>query len=73
MDKLRLNRIIGQRYIFICLVLFGLFLKGEVFAQGTWSTQTSGTANNLFSVHFVSAILGWAVGGNNTFLHTANG
>ena len=35
--------------------------------------QTSGTTNNLFSVHFVNANEGWAVGASNLILHTANG
>jgi photosystem II stability/assembly factor-like uncharacterized protein len=39
----------------------------------TWAQQTSNTANNLFSVHFVSETLGWAVGSNNTILNTTNG
>jgi photosystem II stability/assembly factor-like uncharacterized protein len=38
-----------------------------------WAVQSSGTANNLFSVHFVNANEGWAVGANNTILHTTNG
>jgi photosystem II stability/assembly factor-like uncharacterized protein len=38
-----------------------------------WTTQTSGTPNNLFSVHFVNANEGWAVGFSNTILHTTNG
>ncbi len=40
---------------------------------GTWSALTSGTANNLFSVHFVNNNEGWAVGASNTILHTTNG
>lgn len=38
-----------------------------------WAQQTSGTSNNLFSVHFVNANEGWAVGSSNTILHTTNG
>jgi photosystem II stability/assembly factor-like uncharacterized protein len=40
---------------------------------GTWSALTSGTTNNLFSVHFVNDNEGWAVGFSNTILHTTNG
>ena len=40
---------------------------------GTWAQQTSGTTNNLFSVHFVNPNEGWAVGLNNTIRHTTNG
>lgn len=45
----------------------------EGLPPGAWSQQTSGTANNLFSVHFVSDNEGWAVGFSNTILHTTNG
>jgi photosystem II stability/assembly factor-like uncharacterized protein len=41
--------------------------------SSSWSQQTSGTANNLFSVHFVNSNEGWAVGFSNTILHTTNG
>ena len=40
---------------------------------GAWSPLTSGTTNNLFSVHFVNASEGWAVGFANTILHTTDG
>ncbi|MEK6301734.1 MAG: C25 family cysteine peptidase [Acidobacteriota bacterium] len=49
------------------------YLDTKAPLTGTWSALTSGTANNLFSVHFVSDNEGWAVGGNNTILHTTNG
>ncbi len=38
-----------------------------------WSLQTSGTTNELRSVHFVNATEGWAAGANATLLHTTNG
>jgi photosystem II stability/assembly factor-like uncharacterized protein len=48
--------------------------KGAAAPQSAgWTQQTSGTANNLFSVHFVNANEGWAVGFSNTILHTSNG
>src|SRR5688572_10536311 len=72
MDGLQRNPIIGRRYAFLCLVLFALCLKADAFA-GTWASQTSGTPEDLFSVHFVSATQGWAVGANSTIRATANG
>lgn len=42
-------------------------------AQAQWGPQTSGTANNLRSVHFINANEGWAVGLSGTVLHTTNG
>jgi photosystem II stability/assembly factor-like uncharacterized protein len=55
----------------ILLLLTQAFSGFEVKAQ--WNSQTSGTANNLFSIHFTDINNGWAVGGNNTILHTTNG
>jgi photosystem II stability/assembly factor-like uncharacterized protein len=40
---------------------------------GSWMAQTSGTMNNLFSVHFANNNLGWAVGASNTILRTIDG
>ena len=42
-------------------------------AEAQWSTQVSGTANNLRGVHFINANEGWAVGFAGTILHTTNG
>ncbi|MFA6512245.1 MAG: Ig-like domain-containing protein [Patescibacteria group bacterium] len=39
----------------------------------TWSAQTSGTSNDLFSVSAVSPDIAWAVGEAGTILRTANG
>ena len=39
----------------------------------TWQTQTSGTAEGLTSVEFVSNTVGWAAGLANTVLYTSNG
>src|SRR5207237_1169350 len=38
----------------------------------SWAPQTSGTTNELRSVHFVSDNEGWAAGANVTLLHTTN-
>jgi hypothetical protein len=37
-----------------------------------WTTQTSGTTNTLFDVHFVDANNGWAIGARNTIIKTTN-
>ncbi|MEQ8169430.1 MAG: YCF48-related protein [Candidatus Eremiobacterota bacterium] len=39
----------------------------------TWVSQISGTSYQLFDVHFVDVINGWAVGDHGTILHTTNG
>ncbi|HXX90741.1 MAG TPA: YCF48-related protein [Acidimicrobiales bacterium] len=59
----------------------GLFTLGTVLlspvgsaaAAGTWSTQTSGTANPLDGVSFVDAAHGWAVGASGTIVATTDG
>lgn len=38
-----------------------------------WTSQTSGTTNDLFSVHFVNVSTGWVVGDEGIVLRTANG
>lgn len=38
-----------------------------------WSQQTSGTNNELRSIHFINENEGWAAGANVTLLHTVNG
>ncbi len=60
---------------FIRVALFGLTLHVlSLVAQAqTWSAQTSGTANNLFGIHFTSAMEGWAVGASNTLRRTTDG
>jgi len=49
--------------------------RGAGIAQGssTWGRQTSGTTNELRSVHFVSENEGWVAGANATLLRTTNG
>lgn len=46
--------------------------KSAAFA-GIWEVQNSGVKDNLNGVTFVNDQLGWAVGRNNTILHTADG
>jgi photosystem II stability/assembly factor-like uncharacterized protein len=61
-----------ERLIRVGLVsLVTLLLYSESEAQ--WSSQTSGTANNLRGVHFISDNVGWAVGFSGTILHTTDG
>lgn len=40
---------------------------------GNWSVQTSGTTNDLRSVHLVSDSEAWVAGASATLLHTTNG
>ena len=40
---------------------------------GTWEVQASGAEDHLNDVTFVGDRVGWAVGGHNTILHTADG
>lgn len=57
-----------------CAGIFLFFVQMFCFdIKAQWSLQTSGTANNLFSIHFINTNIGWAVGGNNTILQTVNG
>lgn len=56
-------------YILICfIILCNLF----VHAQSSWSALTSGTTNNLYSVYFTNANIGYAVGYNGTILKTTD-
>src|SRR5437762_6842429 len=38
-----------------------------------WDVQQSGAADDLYAVAFVSPLVGWAVGFNNTILATRDG
>ena len=58
--------------------LFFIFLVTQI-CFGQWYQQTSGTTATLYSIHFVDANNGWAVGGNwfygsdsSLILHTTN-
>ncbi len=56
----------------LVLIIFSFcFLINSSIAQ--WSLQTSGTLNNLYSVHFVSNNLGYTVGDSGIVLKTTNG
>ncbi|MFH1896911.1 MAG: YCF48-related protein [Candidatus Desantisbacteria bacterium] len=48
-------------------------LSARVVLAGSWSVQNSGTTTDLFSVCFVDANNGWAVGNDGLILHTSNG
>ena len=54
-------------------ILLSLGLLSSAQAAENWVSQTSGTGNNLFSVHFVNADTGWSVGSSGTILKTSNG
>jgi len=43
---------------------------GNLFAGGKWSSRTSGTTRDLFSVHFINNDRGWAGGSGATLLST---
>ena len=48
-----------------------LLIQYSLLGQG-WTSQTSGTTQSLFGVHFTDASTGWAVGYDGTILHTTN-
>lgn len=54
------------------LFSLGVIFNLGVFAQ-SWTILTSGTTNNLKSVHFPSATIGYASGFGGTILKTING
>ena len=45
---------------------------GRAYAADAWAAQTSGTDNSLFSVTFIDAKRGWAVGEGGTILRTVD-
>ena len=51
-------------------ILF-IFYSTLLFAQ--WTTQNSETTNNLTSINFISANVGWAVGVSGKIISTTNG
>ncbi len=51
-------------------IFFLLFLS-LLFAD--WVVQPSGTSVNLFDIHFVNTLIGYAVGANGVILKTTNG
>ena len=59
-----------MKRIILPIILF-VFYSTLLFAQ--WTAQNSGTTNNLTSVNFISANIGWAVGANGKILKTTNG
>ncbi len=42
-------------------------------AGANWSTVASGTSNNLYSIYFVSPLIGYVAGAGGTILKTADG
>ncbi|MDP3149076.1 MAG: LamG-like jellyroll fold domain-containing protein [Ignavibacteria bacterium] len=57
-------------YKFMILLFFSLTLVNRSFSQ--WIPQTSGTTNELHSVHFTDLNNGWTVGYNGTILRTTD-
>jgi len=44
----------------------------SAFSQ-TWTTQTSGTSNELWGISFVDPVNGWSCGASGTMIHTTDG
>jgi len=61
--------------LFVALILTALLCAQltSASATGTWIEQDSGTPESMTAVAFADAIVGWAVGGSGTIVHTANG
>lgn len=54
------------------IILFSfIFCANNLFAS--WTQQTSGTSQILYSVYFQDSNNGWAVGNNSTIINTTNG
>ncbi|MGH9833231.1 MAG: YCF48-related protein, partial [Blastocatellia bacterium] len=57
--------------LFVAGQIFTVIQPGaNLFAGGKWGSQTSGTSNNLNSVHFISNDRGWAAGAAATLQST---
>jgi photosystem II stability/assembly factor-like uncharacterized protein len=59
-----------MKNIFTAILIF--FAVNISFSQQGWFQQSSGTANYLYWVHFISSTTGWTVGQANTVLKTTN-
>lgn len=57
----------------ILLILFSFLSLQNNFAQLVWTTQSSGTIENIESLDFVDANTGWTVSGTNGTSRTNNG
>ncbi len=57
----------------ILLFIIFPFLISYVYSQSGWEQQYSGTTQLLFSVYFVNAQTGWAVGNTGIIIKTTNG
>jgi len=57
----------------LIVFLFILALAASSLAAGTWTAQTTGTTQNINSVHFINSLTGIAVGSSGTILKTTNG
>ena len=58
--------------IIASILIFGLFLNVEGMGS-TWTPQSSGTTKNLWSINFVDANTGYAVGEHGIIIKTTNG
>lgn len=61
------------KLLFTTLILITIFCSKNVFSQQNWVQVNSGTTNTLSSIWFTNNMLGWAVGGNGTILHSTDG
>jgi gliding motility-associated-like protein len=64
-----------KKFIYQCWFAALVLLAGNFVshAQFSWYQQSSGTAENINDVHFVSPQVGWAVGTSGLILNTQNG
>lgn len=60
-----------NRFITILILIF--FLKAIALCQSGWSSQVSGTTEQLLDIQFISGNTGFAGGSNGIFLKTVNG
>ena len=57
----------------LLFIISFLLLFGNSYSQSIWSTQKSGTVNDLRFSYFVNQQTGWAVGFYYTIVKTTNG
>lgn len=62
-----------RHWLGLSLSVFFFFFAGKHVAQGTWVSQSSGTSQHLYSLHFSDANTGWIAGANGVVRNTTNG
>ena len=60
-------------YNFILIFLLNTVFITVSYAQGAWTSQTSGTSSNLFGVYFLNDSTGWVLSNSGEILKTVNG